>query len=77
MPCARCEGLMVRDQFYDLLDDSGHLSITAWRCVSCGNIVDPLILKNRLRFEASPLVGKEPSPLDSVLTVASVLKPSS
>jgi hypothetical protein len=39
--------LLVRDHFFDLLDDSGHLSFKGLRCVSCGNILDPLILKNR------------------------------
>lgn len=47
MLCIRCRGLMVRDQFYDLLDDSGHLSFKGWRCVCCGNILDPVILKNK------------------------------
>lgn len=45
--CGRCRGLLVRDHFFDLLDDSGHLSFKGLRCVSCGNILDPLILKNR------------------------------
>ncbi len=47
MRCMRCRGLMVRDQFYDMLDDSGYLSFYGWRCVCCGNVLDPLILKNR------------------------------
>lgn len=47
MKCVRCRGLMVRDQFYDMLDDSGHFSFRGWRCVCCGNILDPLILKNK------------------------------
>lgn len=38
---------MVKDQFYDLLDDSGQLSFKGWRCVCCGDVLDPLILKNR------------------------------
>ncbi len=49
MQCVRCRGLMVKDQFYDLLDDSGHLSFYAWRCVGCGNVLDPLIWKNKRR----------------------------
>jgi hypothetical protein len=40
---------MVQDQFYDLLDDSGHLRVRAWRCVCCGNVLDRQILSNRLR----------------------------
>lgn len=47
MRCVRCCGLMVRDHFYDLLNDSGYLSIRGWRCVNCGNILDPLILRNK------------------------------
>ncbi len=49
MRCVRCQGLMVRDHFYDLLDDTGLLSIRGWRCVNCGNILDPLILRNKAR----------------------------
>ena len=47
MRCGRCRGLMVKDQFYDMLDDSGHLSFYAWRCVCCGNVLDPLIGKHK------------------------------
>ena len=54
MTCTRCRGLMVRDQFYDFLDDTGRLSFRGWRCVCCGNVWDPLILKNR-RLQRSQL----------------------
>ena len=47
MHCTRCRGLMVRDHFYDLLDDGGQFSFRGWRCICCGNVLDPLILKNR------------------------------
>ncbi len=47
MQCLRCRGLMVQDHFYDMLDDSGHLSFVGWRCICCGNVLDPLILKNQ------------------------------
>jgi hypothetical protein len=47
MNCPRCRGLLVLDTFYDLLDDTGHLSFNAWRCVCCGNVLDPLILRNQ------------------------------
>jgi len=45
--CARCGGLMVTEQCFDFLDDSGHLSFFARRCVQCGELVDPVILRNR------------------------------
>jgi hypothetical protein len=45
---------MVRDHFYDLLDDTGHLSFGGWRCVSCGNVLDPVIVRNRRTHRAGP-----------------------
>jgi len=45
--CARCGGLMVTEQCFDLLSDSGHLDFMARRCVQCGELVDPVILENR------------------------------
>lgn len=50
MTCKRCHGLLVEDQCYDLLDDS--FSLRAWRCISCGNLVDSVILKNQQEQEA-------------------------
>lgn len=47
MRCARCKGLMVPDHFFDLLDDSGQMTFGGWRCLCCGNIIDPLIEVNR------------------------------
>jgi hypothetical protein len=55
MQCSRCSGLMVPDHFFDLADDSGHTSFQAWRCTLCGNVVDPMILKNRALQGASPV----------------------
>lgn len=45
--CSRCGGLMVTEQCFDLLDDSGHLYFLAQRCIQCGELVDPVILQNR------------------------------
>ena len=63
--CWRCGGLMVTEQCFDLLSDSGHLDFLAQRCVQCGELVDPLILRNRrLRprrgLEKSEEVSKVP-----------------
>lgn len=54
MQCVRCRSLMVQDHFYDLLDDTGRLSFRGWRCVGCGNVLDPLILKNRRMQHSRP-----------------------
>lgn len=47
MKCSRCHGLMVRDHLLDIKETMGPMWIHGWRCVACGNIVDPLIEKHR------------------------------
>jgi hypothetical protein len=56
MDCPRCRGLMVHDVFEDLLDDTGVISFKGWRCVCCGEILDPVIVTNR-ETRPSPLVS--------------------
>jgi hypothetical protein len=43
MKCRRCNGMMVFEKFYG---DSEYFF--GWRCVVCGEIVDQVILENRL-----------------------------
>lgn len=45
--CRRCGGLMVPEVFPEL--DFRRSEVAAERCVQCGEIVDSVILKNRLR----------------------------
>ncbi len=49
MDCNRCRGLMVNDRFSDPLDETGEIVFCGWRCVLCGEIVDPIIVRNRIR----------------------------
>jgi hypothetical protein len=49
MGCKRCQGLMVGERLMDLHSDSGRFVCAAWRCVVCGDVVDPVILNNRRR----------------------------
>ncbi len=46
--CARCEGLLVTEWYYDL-DNTGEPNIETFRCVQCGHRVDPVILQNRIQ----------------------------
>ena len=46
--CMRCGGLMVTEYYLDLQDDTGQIGITGLRCTSCGEVIDPVILRNRL-----------------------------
>ena len=42
MKCLRCNSIMVYDKFYGLQE-----YFWGWKCVSCGEIVDEVILENR------------------------------
>jgi hypothetical protein len=44
MKCNRCGGLMVYENFFNPIED-----FLGWRCISCGEIVDQVILENRMR----------------------------
>ena len=54
--CARCAGLLVSEWCYDLNNAGAH-RIESFRCVQCGDRIDPVILQNRIRlsFERQPL----------------------
>ena len=45
--CVRCSGLMVGEFCMDLQNSTGELEIETFRCVQCGEVVDPVILANR------------------------------
>jgi hypothetical protein len=40
---------MVEDHLVDMMDDSGHLWLRGWRCIICGEVIDPCILRQRHR----------------------------
>ena len=48
MQCTKCDGLMVTDHLLDIRESSIPMWMRGWRCVACGNIVDPLILRHRM-----------------------------
>jgi hypothetical protein len=45
--CGRCGGLLVQDFCTDLLNSTGELDCSIARCVQCGDVVDPVIQRNR------------------------------
>ena len=45
--CGRCSGFMVPEPLYDWVLGSRLMDWPGWRCVICGELVDPLILLNR------------------------------
>jgi hypothetical protein len=49
MGCPRCHNLMVEETFVDLQVSPSVSFFTGWRCMICGEILDPIILQNRTR----------------------------
>jgi hypothetical protein len=43
--CSRCGGLMTLQKFYSLSE-----VFWGWKCLLCGEIIDPVILENRQRW---------------------------
>ncbi len=43
MECVRCQGLMVPGYFSEMKQTGGLEVIQFWRCINCGEVVDPLI----------------------------------
>jgi uncharacterized Zn finger protein len=47
MHCSRCHGTMTLERFCDQYDETGQLCFMGWRCLTCGEVVDPVIMRNR------------------------------
>ena len=45
--CSRCGGFMVNDLSMAVLHSTSDLEFVAKRCVQCGEVVDPVIERNR------------------------------
>ncbi len=43
MECVRCKGLMVAGSYSEMKQTGGLEVIQFWRCINCGEVVDPLI----------------------------------
>ena len=52
MKCIRCNGLMVADDLIGLQESYLPMWMRGWRCIACGNIVDPLINRHRVVQQA-------------------------
>jgi ribosomal protein L37AE/L43A len=50
--CHRCGGLMVQEKVFEI-------NAFDWRCVSCGERIDPVILSHREAYHSKGLVREE------------------
>ena len=48
MTCTRCQGCMAKDYFLDLMESADNIWMAGWRCLNCGNVLDPVMERNRL-----------------------------
>ncbi len=49
--CQRCQGLMCPIELRDWTGSSGQEASRALRCILCGDIVDDIIVSNRIKSE--------------------------
>jgi hypothetical protein len=49
--CSRCGGNMVYESFFGPDEP-----FTGLKCVICGEVIDPVILRNRQRMNANPVM---------------------
>jgi hypothetical protein len=54
MQCARYAGLRVPEILYE-----GRTRVRALRCIHCGDVIDPVIVRNRRRVRQSPVVDRK------------------
>ncbi|HZR45738.1 MAG TPA: hypothetical protein VFA47_03460 [Candidatus Manganitrophaceae bacterium] len=52
MRCRRCHGMMITDH---INDERGRAAHPVFRCILCGEIIDPIILMNRKERSLPPL----------------------
>lgn len=57
--CGRCRGLMCRIELRDWGGSRGQDGSDALQCILCGDIIDPVIMRNRRRVMQPPRVGRK------------------
>ena len=58
LTCRRCQGLLIREFCMDIHDGTGENGFWGLRCLQCGEILDPLILKHRISKTQTVLTGR-------------------
>ena len=65
MICRRCRGLMTHEELRDWGGGKGNDWSSAFRCISCGDIIDPVILHNRTGGAEPTTPRKKPARCDA------------
>ena len=48
---------MAKDHFLDLMESAESMWLAGWRCLNCGNVLDPVMERNRLGQEMAAVVS--------------------
>ncbi|MEE9232958.1 MAG: hypothetical protein V3U07_05845 [Nitrospirales bacterium] len=56
--CLRCGGFMVSHWCMNVNYDAGGMEILTQRCLQCGEVIDPVILENRLNPQREAMKKK-------------------
>lgn len=75
MICRRCRGLMTPERLSDWDGGKGNDRLVVFRCISCGDIIDPVILTNRERCTGASTRRKWPAHHDTSLFRLQVTTP--
>ena len=53
MRCPKCGGLMSMEEFISVAEGGMPWSYEGWRCVQCGEVIDSMILLNRMKSKTA------------------------
>jgi hypothetical protein len=48
---------MAKDHFLDLMESAESMWLAGWRCLNCGNVLDPVLERNRRGQEMAAVVS--------------------
>jgi hypothetical protein len=48
---------MANDRFLDLMESAEDMWLAGWRCLNCGNVLDPVMERNRLQQGVGAVVS--------------------
>ena len=66
MTCTRCQGYMAKDHFLDLMESAEDMWLAGWRCLNCGNVLDPVMERNRLQQGLAVVVSTVREPVQKM-----------
>ena len=64
--CIRCQGLMVPTRLEEAVGATSGESISGWKCLLCGEVIDSVIAANR-KGRQEPMAGRARLPYGTVL----------